>query len=815
MEPLPQAPHVPQDPKYTTQVISALRDLSKKGKAKGGFSVKSKDFVVPDGSGRIVESWQMQDWDYKKSGLPTYARGLFTHHNAKHEHEIIARGYDKFFNVGEVNNTQWRNIETNTRGPYELSVKENGCIIFVAGLDDSTLLVTSKHSTGPRKDLSANHALAGEKWIDRQLAALGKTRADLARQLKTMNATAVAELCDDDFEEHVLEYAPEQAGLYLHGINLNLPEFATYPSGLVEKFAEDWGFRKTMFVVEHDIQKVKAMLEKVAETGSYDGRDTEGFVIRCQARDNPHAEWHDWFFKYKFEEPYLMYRLWREVTKTVISGKQPTFRKHKKITEEYIFFARRQLAKDPSLGKAFNLNHGIIAMRNAFLQEKGLKGSEIIQLEEQDGQEDAVTRDVVLVPIATIGCGKTTVANALVKLFGWGHQQNDNIVGKGRRPQRFAEAVLNSLAADPVVIADRNNHQFRERQQIIDDVHRVVPHARMVALHWVHDRGNFDEICQVMQHRVLSRGDNHQTIQADSKGREEILGIMDGFLKRFEPCDTSKKPDEMFDLVIDLDVTADSRTNVQVILESLSKEYPKLFTMPTEGEMDAAIAWALDEYKPDIKHDLSGGTGKESKKQQKAATGKQSGSQKARPKPLKPEYFGITLPESRVKAILGAVFSEESIEKRQFYTQLQETRRVQLAFHVTLMHRSGQAQHGAYWAHLNDLFFKLFNAEEEAKGFAPIPSNIELAKARVQLERIVWDGRVMAILVRLLDADDGFPCINEFAHITVGTAADGIKPFESNALLSAWNAGGNERIQDVKIKGNVVLEGSVKAAMMK
>ncbi len=50
--------------------------------------------------------------------------------------------------------TQWSNVEQDTSGPYELSVKENGCIIFFSGLEDGTLLVCSKHSTGARSDVA-------------------------------------------------------------------------------------------------------------------------------------------------------------------------------------------------------------------------------------------------------------------------------------------------------------------------------------------------------------------------------------------------------------------------------------------------------------------------------------------------------------------------------------------------------------------------------------------------------------------------------------------------------------------------------------
>lgn len=384
-----------------------LRGLeSNRGKSqnKGGFSCKKNNFAI-EGSNITVDSWRMQDWDYKKPNLPTYARGLFTTKNSKGQPEIVVRGYDKFFNHGEVRETEWRNVENNTRGPYELSVKENGCIIFISGLEDGTLLVCSKHSTGSRHDTEISHAKAGEAWVDTHLKSVGKKRVDLAMKLREMNATAVAELCDDNFEEHVLAYTPATAGLYLHGINLNLPEFATYPHHLVDRFAEEWGFKKTTYIIKDDIGDVKSFLDTTAETGAFEGRDTEGFVIRCQSKADS-GEWHDWFFKYKFEEPYLMYRQWRECTKAVISGRPPKYKKHKKITEDYLVFARQQLHQNPDLKQAYQQNHGIIKMRDDFLASRGLRGSDIIRQEELDGElsNDAVTKDVILVPAATIGC---------------------------------------------------------------------------------------------------------------------------------------------------------------------------------------------------------------------------------------------------------------------------------------------------------------------------------------------------------------------------------------------------------------------------
>lgn len=293
------APYRPQDPNEIEEMLRGFEANKGKAKKSSGFSCKKATFAV-NGTDIRVDSWRMQDWDYKKPNLPSYARGLFTTRTRNGHPEIAVRGYDKFFNHGEVPETEWKNVTANTRGPYELSVKENGCIIFIAGLEDGTLIVCSKHSTGDRTDVGASHASVGEQWVEKHLARVGKTRQQLALHLRSMNATAVAELCDDDFEEHVLAYSPEAAGLYLHGINLNLPEFATYPHHLVDRFADEWGFKKTTYLTNNNIEDVKSFLDRIAETGNFQGRDTEGFVIRCQSKADT-GEWHDWFFKYKFE----------------------------------------------------------------------------------------------------------------------------------------------------------------------------------------------------------------------------------------------------------------------------------------------------------------------------------------------------------------------------------------------------------------------------------------------------------------------------------------------------------------------------------
>lgn len=524
-----------------------------------------------------------------------------------------------------------------------------------------------------------------------------------------------------------------------------------------------------------------------------------------------------------------MYRQWRECTKAMISGKPPRYKKHQAITKEYLDFARARLAETPGLAKAYNMNHGIIKMRDDFLSWRGTTGADIIRSEHENGElgDQDVDHNIVLIPAATIGCGKTTIALALVKLFGWGHFQNDNVKTKKGRAQVFAETICSLLATNPVVIADRNNHQKRERDQLITDISKSVRDARFVALHYVHDRFNQDKIRDATRGRVLARGDNHQTIQAGSKDQREIIEIMEGFMHRFQPVDTSETPDSNFDLVIDLDPTVESRENLELVIEKLNNTYPALFKnreMPNDAELDEAIEFAMN-YSPDFKMDLS----RNGNKQNLPASHNKRQNQTldtTYPKPKKQprmEYFSVQLNKSRITSILSALFDGQKATVSRFYNHLQKSRRIQSEFHVTLIHRASSAQNEQYWSQL--LALHASTAAVANGNYEP-----ELGRCNVQIERLVFDNRIMCFVVRLsgsatvqLEGEAGtgtenlqFETVNQVAHVTVGTASQDVKPKESNELLQRWlNGGSGEEtgIWELPVKGNVVLEGSVRGVL--
>ncbi|KAJ7177003.1 RNA ligase [Mycena filopes] len=418
-------PVVPED----SALVAKLHEIS----AVNTKLIKSSVYAAPANAEIKVRSWKMDEFKYYDvpSPFPTLARGIFTvdlpKEGNKEQYRIVARGYDKFFNIGEVPWTTWDALEEHTAPPYTLSLKSNGCIIFIAALTLTQLLVTSKHSIGSTPGQSISHAQAGEGWLRKYLEQKGKTEADLAGVLWENSWTAVAEvhtfhvvlpflqsltapqLCDDSFEEHVLPYPPHLTGLHLHGLNTSTTTFHTLPQPDVDAFASEWGFIRTASLTLPTLAAVKEFTAKCGETGSWQDEAVEGFVVRTHVAATPgkapYQAGDTFFFKVKFDEPYMMYRDWREVTKTLLrlheqeqaavakgisldappaapkkgkKGKQPkplgmsyaAISPHKlrrPETRAYVRWVIPAIRASPEHFTEFNNNKGIIAVRERFL----------------------------------------------------------------------------------------------------------------------------------------------------------------------------------------------------------------------------------------------------------------------------------------------------------------------------------------------------------------------------------------------------------------------------------------------------------------
>ena len=92
-----------------SDLVASLHALQ----AKSPRLIKSSTYPAPADPSIQVRSWKMNEFKYYDvpSPFPTLARGLFTREipddsqeegKASKTYQIVARGYDKFFNIGEV-----------------------------------------------------------------------------------------------------------------------------------------------------------------------------------------------------------------------------------------------------------------------------------------------------------------------------------------------------------------------------------------------------------------------------------------------------------------------------------------------------------------------------------------------------------------------------------------------------------------------------------------------------------------------------------------------------------------------------------------
>lgn len=172
----------------------------------------------------------------------------------------------------------------------------------------------------------------------------------------------------------------------------------------------------------------------------------EGFVVRSTVRDTgsshadskpPYPPGTPFFFKVKFDEPYLLYRTWREVTRAMLPLiKNPGGDEEEKIRKRvksktkrpevavYVNWVDRMSRTEPELFD--NFERGVVKVRERFL--KWTEGDGKVEWEaalsgkplggpKQAGESDSarslrqaaragLKKKYVLVPMAIPGCGE-------------------------------------------------------------------------------------------------------------------------------------------------------------------------------------------------------------------------------------------------------------------------------------------------------------------------------------------------------------------------------------------------------------------------
>ncbi|KAJ6562573.1 RNA ligase-domain-containing protein [Mycena capillaripes] len=789
-------------------LIKELMDLSSAKKT----LVRSSKYEAPADPNTSIVSWRMAEHKYYvvPSPFPTLARGIFSVKQPDGEHRIVARGYDKFFNIGEVGWTTWTSLEAHTTGPYTLSLKSNGCIIFIAALTPEKLLVTSKHAVGPAKgEKKLSHADAGEAWLRKYLVEKGRTEADLANVLWENNWTAVAELCDDSFEEHVLAYPPEMTGLHLHGLNESTKAFKTQPHATVDAFAAEWGFIQTASTELPSVAAVRDFTTEVGKTGAWNGVPVEGFVVRTQVAPPPptasprsappYPPGSSFFFKVKFDEPYMMYRDWREVTKTLLGmrdakgkgkGKDgmsiaalPKSKMCRAETQVYARWVIEEIRRDPTAFAEYNDNKGIVAVRERFLAYLASDGGKKAMRTKSTESLSTPALDkgkfgkTIIVPVAIPGCGKTAVAIALSYIFGFGHTQSDDVNAKKAAPV-FIKNVTDLLKKHDVVIADKNNHLQQHRQALRTAIASSRPPVRLLALNWAIDKQPLAAVHHVCAERIQQRGDKHQTLRPDkAKAHEDVLWT---FLTKAEPL----APSEV-DEVVDMELADGLEEAVARAVDACVR------VLGVPPPAPATVQAALDRVRGYAPRAVSG-------------------SWKKTTAQVAPRYFAL-LPEIALEPLLAPVLADVP-----FWTALQGAGRVAQRPHVTLVHQNVLKEGNDANAEAAGAqeFWTRCKALHDMSGRPPL--------FRFRLGHVAWNERIMAVTVdgvELAEEGDVGQAGAEFVaqlpeetrrrlHITVGTRDANVPPVEAKKMVETWREAPTSA-QSIPLEG-VVARGRVK-----
>ncbi|GAA5836744.1 hypothetical protein JCM9279_007646 [Rhodotorula babjevae] len=800
------------------------------------------ELAGPDGKvdSRVLTSWKMADYAYKREPcpFPTRARGLFTERvrgggdGDEDEYRIVARGYDKFFNIGEVSWTHWNTIAQYSTGPYELTTKSNGCIILIAALDAQHLVVTSKHSIG--NNVNANteggvsHSQRGEYWLDKHVERVGRTKEDLAKELFERNLTAVAELCDDEFEEHVLPYPEDQTGLHLHGLNVNEPVLNTLPSAEVASFARAWGMIATSYSVFPSVPAVQTYCERVQADGGVEGPDgkvspVEGFVVRGHRKGGAPGE--AFFWKVKYDEPYLMYREWRELTRKLLAAypNLETVNPAKIRNDDsrlYLWWVAREIGRDVKAFDSWQHGKGIIKTREAFLSWSETPEANVARRElgvkvavSEEERRNRKFDKTLIVPVAIQGCGKTALGLELSHLFGWGHVQSDDFLQKKPAPH-FLRAVKDKLSKHDVVYADKNNHIVKHREDLIqlaaslDPQHKV----RLVALVWPTNstslpRDKFHSLCAS---RIVERGQNHQTLRAGDEHEDVIWK----FLGQHEPFDDAANvADSKFDEVVEMKAEWAQDEALERAVEALAK---------IDGVLPADTQAPLPKVKVDEAVAFAKSWTTTIRKETPPAA-----AQKPRAKATAARYYGIAADVDLAEIVEAHLPAAAKSDPNGLWPALVKALRVERKPHVTLVHRNElehadeavRAEKTALWDRYEALVEAAVKNPDAVAGL-----DVELTLG----PRLVWDSRAMAVEVSGLvstappspsssSAGTGRPEVelpdHKSAHITVGTRSSDIRPVEGKFLMQAAAQGatttkdGGEilevRIGEVKVPGRL------------
>ena len=197
------------------------------------------------------------------------ARGLYINIPKQ---KVVARAYDKFFNINERPETKFDMLQHRLAFPAVAYVKENGFLGIVSYNDESdSLFITTKSCP------DGDYAI----WFKEMLEAsvTPDTLDRLKQYIKDNNVSFVFECVDMKNDPHIIEY--DGSKLFLLDIIYNDMQYKKFSFEQLCDISNEFGFthKEKAYVIESWREFFDWYYDVTSDDYKYNNRNVEGFVI--------------------------------------------------------------------------------------------------------------------------------------------------------------------------------------------------------------------------------------------------------------------------------------------------------------------------------------------------------------------------------------------------------------------------------------------------------------------------------------------------------------------------------------------------------
>lgn len=282
------------------------------------------------------------------------ARGLYIDTIAN---KVVARAYNKFFNLNERNETKIENLKSSLKFPVKAYLKENGFLGLISVYDDEFFFAS-------KTSIESDHAkIYMKNLFDKQFVVGSDNRARIKNFLKENNVTMIVEVIDIENDPHIIEY--KESKLVLLDIVHNcIGTFSKMSYKDINRFGQSIGIEvKKLYKTIQTFEELLELIDKCNDiNASFDDIEgaIEGFVFE---------DYSGFMFKLKTE----YYKRWKSLRNLAVEVQNKGYSKH---TSKLIYpqmnrfygFLKAKFKGLSTEGRKTLLNaNDIISLRREFL----------------------------------------------------------------------------------------------------------------------------------------------------------------------------------------------------------------------------------------------------------------------------------------------------------------------------------------------------------------------------------------------------------------------------------------------------------------